>query len=75
MNITKTGVGSSTTGAANSAEAVVNTFRLGHITMSPVLVISYEMFRKHSAKLNLTPKLDIIICDEGIYLFYMRYCV
>ena len=24
-----------------------------------------QMFRKHGAKLNLTPKLDIIICDEG----------
>jgi SNF2 family DNA or RNA helicase len=59
------GVGSSSTGAANSAEAIVNTFRLGHITMSPVLIISYEMFRKHSARLNLTPKLDIILCDEG----------
>jgi hypothetical protein len=30
-------------GAANSAEAIVSTFRLGHVTMSPVLIISYEV--------------------------------
>ena len=38
------GAGSSSSGAAaNSAEAIVSTFRLGHITMSPVLIISYEV--------------------------------
>jgi hypothetical protein len=39
-----TGAGSGCAGgAANSAEAIVSTFRLGHVTMSPVLIISYEV--------------------------------
>jgi hypothetical protein len=33
--------------------------------LSQVLILSYEMFRKHSAALNATPLLDIIICDEA----------
>jgi SNF2 family DNA or RNA helicase len=33
--------------------------------MCPVLIISYEMFRKHASLLNEVPHLDVIICDEG----------
>jgi hypothetical protein len=64
------------------AVGTVNTFRVGHPSMTPVspslvpppplisqlsqvLILSYEMFRKHSAALNATPLLDIIICDEA----------
>ena len=32
----------------------------------PVLVISYEMYRKHAAVLNKRPsKIDLLVCDEG----------
>lgn len=60
------------------ATATVNTFRVGHPNMTPVLhellllfdisqvlILSYEMFRKHSVSLNATPLLDIMICDEA----------
>lgn len=30
-----------------------------------LFLLLLKMFRKHAANLNLTPKLDIIICDEG----------
>ena len=43
----------------------VQTFIVGHRTMSPVLIISYELFRKFASKINAVPKLEVIICDEG----------
>ena len=39
--------------------------RVGAPEKTPVLIISYELFRKHAAALNEVPKLDVIICDEG----------
>jgi hypothetical protein len=30
-----------------------------------VLILSYEMFLRHSLALNATPLLDIIVCDEA----------
>jgi hypothetical protein len=40
-------------------------FSVTRADVPQVLILSYEMFRKHSAALNATPLLDIIICDEA----------
>lgn len=47
------------------AAADVQTFIVGHRTMSPVMIISYELFRKHAESINRVPRLEVIICDEG----------
>ena len=51
--------------SSSAAAAAINTFKVGHITKCPLLIISYELFRKYAAVLNEVPKLDIIVCDEG----------
>ena len=51
--------------AGAQASADVQTFVVGHRSMSPVLIISYELFRKHASTINKVPKLEVIICDEG----------
>jgi len=47
------------------AEGAINTFKYSHISMSPVMIISYEMFRKYIDLINDVPSLEIILCDEG----------
>lgn len=48
-----------------SADDAVDTFRVSHARNSPVLIISYEMFRKHAAVLNTVQQLDVLVCDEA----------
>lgn len=47
------------------ADTAVDTFRVGHAARSPVLIISYDMFRKHADTLNTVPNLDVLVCDEA----------
>ena len=51
---------SSSSSSKNSAEAAIHTFTVGHILKCPLLIISYELFRKYADVLNDVPKLDII---------------
>ena len=51
--------------AGSQARLDINTFIVGHRTMSPVLIISYELFRKYINEINKVPKLEIVVCDEG----------
>ncbi len=50
------------TSTSSDAEAVVSTFV--NSTIQHVIIISYEMFRKHSAALGKLPH-SVMICDEG----------
>ena len=43
----------------------MKTFALGHATQTPVLLLSYEMMRKHQSALNDIESLDLIILDEA----------
>lgn len=47
------------------SNTVVDDFVAGAPNVFPVLVISYEMFRKHAPALNDCGCLDVLICDEG----------
>lgn len=47
------------------ADAMIKTFKCGSMKISPILIISYDMFRRHSGALNTVPNLDIMVCDEG----------
>lgn len=49
----------------DDAEIMINTFTISRISKYPILVISYEMFRKYSLLINKVPKLELMICDEG----------
>ena len=52
-------------GAGVSAEESINAFKLSHISISPIMIISYDMFRNNINRINEVPKLDILVCDEG----------
>jgi DNA repair and recombination RAD54-like protein len=43
----------------------VRSFSVGHVSMSPILIVSYEMYRTHCEAINQTKGLDVLVCDEG----------
>ncbi len=45
-------------------EQTIQTFVVGHWSMSPLLICSYEMFRKYSNKINMS-KANLLVCDEA----------
>ena len=52
------------------AAALVNDFMLGSAKVRPVLIISYEMLRKHAALLTSpvpanVGRIGLLVCDEG----------
>ena len=51
--------------SGEKAESTVNNFRMSHAAQSPLLIISYEMFRKYAQTINLVPNLEVMICDEA----------
>ena len=44
---------------------VLQAFKSGHASQTPVLIVSYELFRTHIDELNSVAQLDIIVLDEG----------
>lgn len=52
-------------GPGTKADSVVDDFVAGASNVFPLLIISYEMFRKHATTLNSCSCLDVLICDEG----------
>jgi SNF2 family DNA or RNA helicase len=44
---------------------VLQAFKSGHPSQTPVLIVSYELFRTHIDELNSVTQLDIIVLDEG----------
>lgn len=55
----------STNTSTSWAEEVVERFRVQHAAVSPVLIISYEMFRTHAAIIAATDNISLLVCDEG----------
>ena len=51
--------------SGDKSESTINNFRMSHAAQSPLLIISYEMFRKHAENINEVPYLEVIICDEA----------
>lgn len=51
--------------SGDKAESTLQNFRISHVAISPLLIISYELFRKNLDTINSVPKLELIVCDEG----------
>lgn len=52
--------------AGTDANAVINVFSISRTSRYPILIISYELFRKHVDLINSTVRgMDMIVCDEG----------
>eukprot|EP01032_Pedospumella_encystans_P031307 gene31307-35337_t len=51
--------------SGSDASAIINTFAIRMASLYPVMVLSYEMFRKHATLLNSVPGLELMVCDEG----------
>jgi hypothetical protein len=49
----------------NAALQDISAFRHGHASQSPVLLISYDMFRRHAEALNQVPNVSLLVCDEA----------
>lgn len=41
---------------------LLNLFSYGTI---PILITSYDMFRKYAVQINQVTRLDLLVCDEG----------
>jgi SNF2 family DNA or RNA helicase len=52
-------------GAGIQACETIKTFKSGHISMTPVLIISYEMYRKHCLLINEVREIKLLVCDEA----------
>lgn len=49
-------------GMKSQNDLIIQNFRYGN---TPLLIISYDMFRKYASEINQTKRFDAIICDEG----------
>lgn len=49
----------------SDSDALVYSFVHSSAESRPLLVISYDLFRTFSVALNATPKLRVLLCDEG----------
>ena len=43
----------------------LSAFKSGHPAVTPLLIISYDLFRTHIAEINEVKSLDMIVLDEG----------
>jgi DNA repair and recombination protein RAD54B len=51
--------------SGDTAVSTINTFTISRASRYPVLLTTYDLFRRFAVQLNQVPRLDLLVCDEG----------